>query len=97
VWKNYEELEESISLPELLATLEAVREGRKHLIRAIFGAQGIDIDESDPGTKTVEDVMLEALGKDTGIANDVVNLQGAAAEAEGFGIGNGLLYGGDQI
>jgi hypothetical protein len=89
VWKNFDELEESLTLKELMASVDALRESQKHLVRAIFGAQGVDIDADSGGPRTIEDVRLEALGLRN---NDIATQTGALAEQEGFGIGLGLGY-----
>lgn len=60
-WKNYEELEESISLPELLKTIEAVRERTQNFARVVFASQGVNIDEESKQSKTVEDIHREAM------------------------------------
>lgn len=82
-------MEESLTLEELLATVEGLRDSQMNLIRAIFGAQGVDIDSDKEDSLTVEDIRLRAMGlKD----NDIASQTGALAEQEGFGIGFGLGY-----
>lgn len=82
-------MEESLTLDELVSAMEALRKSQTNLVRAIFGAQGIDIDDDGNGSKTVEDVRQEAMGLR---ANDIATQDGALAEQEGFGIGFGLGY-----
>ena len=89
-WKNYEELESSISMPELIAILENKREldyADKKFNAAI---QGVDLDENKK-ENAWEEMKKRVLykGKD---ANDITNLRGARAKKAGFGIGNGLDY-----
>lgn len=69
--------------------MEALRKSQLNLVRAIFGAQGIDIDDDGSGQKTVEDVRREAMGLEN---NDIATQTGVLAEQEGFGIGVGLGY-----
>jgi hypothetical protein len=96
IWKDYDELEASLSMPELFATLEASRD-RIHSDRKFFAAlQGVDLDdnvEEKPKQRTWEDIKATAfsggLAKD---ANDILALSGKNAEMKGFGIGNGLGY-----
>lgn len=88
-WKNFDELEESLTLAELNAAVDALRSAQKHLVRAIFGAQGVDIDADSEDTKSIEDIRLEALGL---VNNDIATQSGALAEQEGFGVGLGLGY-----
>lgn len=90
-WKNYEELEESLSLPELFLTLESMRKEEDRNRRFLAAIQGIDI--SEEGSKTGEDVIKNARAKASGVdASDVLNLSGKNAEEAGFGIGLGLGY-----
>ena len=89
-WKNYEELESSISMPELVSILENKREldyADKKFNAAI---QGVDLDENKK-ENAWEEMKKRVLykGKD---ANDITNLRGARAKKAGFGIGNGLDY-----
>lgn len=72
-WKNYEELEEELSVDELLATLNAIRKNRYEEQKFLAMMQGIDI--SDDNYKS-----------------DIADLKGAAASAQGFGIGLGLAH-----
>lgn len=100
VWKNYDELEESLSLPELLATLEATRKMKWKDYRFQASMQGVSLpldptaDEGRTFEEIKRDAMIRAQGGDPS-TNDVTNLTGAVAEAEGFGINvmGGLTYG----
>tara|TARA_B110000259_G_scaffold188458_1_gene247695 strand:+ start:2137 stop:2829 length:693 start_codon:yes stop_codon:yes gene_type:complete len=96
IWKDYETLEESMSLPELLKTLEIKREldySEKKFFAAI---QGVDLDESTGKEK--EPDPWEAMkarvfsGGRTTDPNDITAYQGVNAAKAGFGIGNGLSY-----
>lgn len=96
IWKDYEHLEESMSLPELLKTLEVKREldySEKKFFAAI---QGVDLDESTGKEK--EPDPWEAMkarvfsGGKTSDPNDITAYQGVNASKAGFGIGMGLSY-----
>jgi hypothetical protein len=89
-WKNYEELETSISMPELISVLEMKREIDRNDKKFSAAMQGVDIDK-DKNDNAWEDMKKRVLykGKD---ANDITNLRGARAQKAGFGIGNGLGY-----
>jgi hypothetical protein len=89
-WKNYQELEENLSMPELIITLQA--KNRKELEDRKFLAslQGVDLEESQE-TTSFDDVRRRALGINAS-ADDVVSLQGTFANEAGFGIGAGLGY-----
>lgn len=96
-WKSYEELEDSISLPELFAALDAVRERthseRKFLAELQGGALDSDEYESDDHENTWEDIKARAFtGGRAKNANDILALSGENAQIKGFGIGNGLEY-----
>lgn len=94
IWKDYQELESSLSMPELLATLEVSREldySEKKFLAAI---QGVDIEQdSKKGQQEWEDMKARVFSRgQTGDANDVLSLQGPKAKQLGFGIGMGLDY-----
>lgn len=94
IWKDYQELETSLSMPELLATLEVSREldySEKKFLAAI---QGVDIEQdSKKGQQEWEDMKARVFSKgQTSDANDVLSLQGPKAKQLGFGIGMGLDY-----
>jgi hypothetical protein len=91
IWKNYDELEESLSMPELLATLEAMREAKWKDYKFQAAMQGVSLPDSPASneTRTFEeikrDAMIRAQGGDP-THNDIVNLTGQVAVAEGFGV-----------
>lgn len=94
IWKDYDELEKSLSMPELLVTLESKREldySEKKFLAAI---QGVDLDENqDKGQKEWEDMKARVFsGGATSDSNDILSLQGVNAQKNGFGIGMGLDY-----
>ena len=96
IWKDYQELEKSMSMPELLATLEISREldySEKKFMAAI---QGVDLEaQSQPekGQQEWENMKARVFSRgQTNDANDVLSLQGPKAKSLGFGIGNGLDY-----
>jgi hypothetical protein len=96
IWKDYHELELSLSMPELLATLESKREldyAEKKFLAAI---QGVDLDKesgSEKGQKEWEDMKARVFSRGaTSDSNDVLALQGQNAQKAGFGIGFGLDY-----
>jgi hypothetical protein len=96
IWKDYKELELSLSMPELMATLEVSREldySEKKFMAAI---QGVDLDKEsgkDRGQQEWEDMKARVFsGGQTNDSNDVLSLQGPKAQKMGFGIGMGLDY-----
>lgn len=96
IWKDYDELESKMSMPEIVATLSSIREldySEKKFLAAI---QGVDLDgqsEDGRGQQEWENMKARVFsGGATGDANDVLALQGINAQKAGFGIGMGLDY-----
>ena len=96
IWKDYRELEESLSMPELIATLSSRRELDYQEKKFLAAIQGVDLDAQSgdsKGQKEWEDmkarVFSQGKAKD---GNDILALQGQNARSAGFGIGMGLDY-----
>lgn len=96
IWKDYEELETSLSMPELIFTLEAIRELDYTEKKFLAAMQGVDLDEGknkDRGQKEWEDMKARVFSKGQATdSNDILSLQGYNAQKAGFGIGHGLDY-----
>ncbi len=95
LWKNYEELEENISIPELVAILGSHSKEQYENKKFFAAIQGVDIDKnnSSEGQEAWEKIKAKAFSKGkTKNPNDIVSLSGAAAKRAGFGIGEGLDY-----
>jgi hypothetical protein len=96
IWKDYQELEISLSMPELMATLEVSRELDYTEKKFLAAIQGVDLDknsESGRGQKEWEDMKARVFSKgQTSDSNDILSLQGPTAQKAGFGIGMGLDY-----
>lgn len=98
IWKDYEELETSLSMPELVATLESKREIDYQEKKFLAAIQGVDLDEStgqkdaNPQSKWEEMKARVFSGGAATNSNDIVSLQGPSAQKAGFGIGMGLDY-----
>ena len=91
-WKNYEELENSLSMPELIQTFKSMQKSESEKRKFLASIQGIDMgQEENENSTTFEDVQRRALGIEAS-ADDVVSLQGSFASQAGFGIGAGLGY-----
>ncbi len=100
IWKDYQELETYLSMPELMVTLEVIREldySEKKFLAAI---QGVDLDgdkNQNKGQKEWEDMKARVFSGGKAIdSNDVLALQGVNAQKAGFGIGMGLDYGDER-
>jgi hypothetical protein len=96
IWKNYEELEASLSIPELMQTLSSKRDLDYEEKKFLAAIQGVDLDknaENGKGQKEWEDMKARVFsGGQTSDGNDVLSLQGPNATRAGFGIGMGLDY-----
>jgi len=96
IWKDYKDLEESLSMPELMITLSSKRELDYEEKKFLAAIQGVDLDsnsESGKGQKEWEDMKARVFsGGATGDSNDILALQGVNAQKAGFGIGLGLEY-----
>lgn len=93
IWKDYEELELSLSMPELMITLESKRESDYETKKFLAAIQGVDIEKNSSSGNEWEQMKARHFsGGQTGDPNDVVALQGANAAKAGFGIGLGLSY-----
>lgn len=96
IWKDYHELEASLSMPELMATIEVSRELNYTEKKFLAAIQGVDLDKSSGqsrGQKEWEDMKARVFSKGKATdSNDVLALQGQNARSAGFGIGMGLDY-----
>jgi hypothetical protein len=98
IWKNFDELESSLSMPELMAILETRRELDYNEKKFLAAMQGVDLDEAsgkkeeDPWEAMKARVAAQTSGIGSGDPNDVTALQGVKAQQTGFGIGMGLDY-----
>ena len=96
IWKNYEELEVSLSIPELMQTLSSKRELDYEEKKFLAAIQGVDLEnnsQNGKGQKEWEDMKARVFsGGQTSDGNDVLSLQGPNAARAGFGIGMGLDY-----
>jgi len=96
IWKDYQELEKSLSMPELLSTLESKREKDYEERKFLAAIQGVDLDKAtgaERGQKEWEDLKARVFSKGQAQdSSDVLSLQGQNAKKMGFGIGMGLDY-----
>jgi len=96
IWKDYEELETSLSMPELVATLSSKRDLDYQEKKFLAAIQGIDLDKkSGKASSQNEWEKMKARvfsGGKTEDPNDIVSFQGRKAAQSGFGIGMGMGY-----
>jgi hypothetical protein len=93
-WKNFEELEYSLTMPELIVILEQKRESEQNDRKFHAAIQGVDLDKhtrqaSDPWEEMKSRVFSGGQSSDP---NDIISYQGYKAQQAGFGIGMGLDY-----
>lgn len=93
IWKDYEELETSMSMPELTSTLKIKREIDYQNKKFMAAIQGVDLDKESGKQNAWEEMKARVFSKGKAAnAKDVLALQGANAQKAGFGIGMGLDY-----
>lgn len=96
IWKDYEDLETSLSMPELIATLNSKRDSDYNEKKFLAAIQGVDLDKQT-GKNDRQDAWEKMKakvfsgGKNVN-PNDITSLQGYNAQKAGFGIGMGLSY-----
>ena len=96
IWKDYKDLEESLSMPELMVTLSSKRELDYQEKKFLAAIQGVDLEGAnnpERGQKEWEDMKARVFSRGaTSDSNDVLALQGQNAKKAGLGIGMGLDY-----
>lgn len=93
IWKDYEDLESSLSMPEILATLSAKRDLDYQEKKFLAAMQGIDLDKQSGKQNAWEEMKARVFSKGKATnANDILAYQGNTAAKAGFGIGLGLDY-----
>jgi hypothetical protein len=93
IWKDFDDLEMSLSMPEMTALLTTKRDKDFEDKKFTAAIQGVDLgggkEEEDPWEAMKARVFSG--GKATS-SNDIMAYQGANASKAGFGIGMGLDY-----
>lgn len=96
IWKNYAELEDSLSMPELTAILVAKHHSENESRKFFAAIQGIDLEkdaQENSGATTFADLKARVFSKGQAqSSDDILSLQGINAQQAGFGIGMGLEY-----
>lgn len=93
IWKDYDELERSMSMPELMITLSIGRELNYDEKKFLAAMQGVDLDKNTQKSNAWEDMKARVFsGGQASDSKDIVALQGYNAQKAGFGIGMGLDY-----
>ena len=95
IWKDFEELESNLSMPELISILSTKRELDYEEKKFLAALQGVDLDKNNKSSaqNKWEEMKARVFSKgQTSDPNDVLSLQGHKAQQLGFGIGLGLDY-----
>jgi hypothetical protein len=93
IWKDYDELEKSLSMQEITAILNVKREEDYATKKFLAAMQGVDLDKNVNKTNAWEEMKARVFsGGKTGDPNDIMAYQGATATKAGFGIGMGISY-----
>jgi hypothetical protein len=95
IWKDYDELESSLSMPELIETLQHQRERDYQEKKFSAAIQGVDLDKQTGKSEENAWEKLKAKvfsGGKTSDPNDITSFQGQKAAKAGFGVGMGLGY-----
>jgi hypothetical protein len=95
IWKDYHELESSLSMPELTATITAKRDFDSEDRKFQAAIQGIDLDKQSGNKESNPWEAMKARVFSGGAAaneNDILAYQGVNAQKAGFGIGMGIEY-----
>jgi len=93
IWKDYDELESSMSMPEIMATLKVKRDLDYSNKKFLAAMQGVDLDKASNKSNAWEDMKARVFSNgEAANSRDIVALQGVNAQKAGFGIGMGLDY-----
>lgn len=95
IWKDYDELESSMSMPEIITTLGSKRELDYEEKKFLAAIQGVDLDKNSGKSEQNKWEEMKARvfsGGQTSDPNDIIAYQGSKAAQAGFGVGMGLDY-----
>ena len=93
IWKDYDELEQSLSMQEITAILNVKREEDYSMKKFLAAMQGVDLDKNAQKSNAWEEMKARVFSKGKASnSKDIVALQGYNAQKAGFGIGMGLDY-----
>lgn len=93
IWKDYDELESSLSMEELVVTLNAKRDADYQDKKFTAAMQGVDLDKQSGKNNEWEEMKARVFSKGQAQdGSDILAYQGVNAQKAGFGIGMGLDY-----
>lgn len=70
LYKNYDELEENLSMPELLFTLEMSAKTEFRALKFQAALQGVDLDDPYTETKSLDDVRRNIAARNLNVSPD---------------------------
>jgi len=86
-------MEDNLSMPELVAILEAKQKEDYDNKKFFAALKGIDLDKQQAKVNPWEAMKARHMsGGQTSDPNDILALQGFSAQKAGFGIGMGIDY-----
>ena len=94
-WENFEALEMSLTMSELLVVIERGRDLDYQEKKFLAAIQGVDLDKQSGknNSNAWEEMKARVFsGGKTDDPNDIASFQGVKAQQAGFGIGMGLGY-----
>lgn len=99
IWKDFQELEDNLSMPELNAILKASRDKDYNERKFMAALQGVDLEdqtgdgESRDAAKAFEDVKARVFSRGQAKnSDDILSLQGINGQQAGFSIGKEIDY-----
>lgn len=94
IWRDYEELEASLSMQELTAILTQKREMDYQNKKFMAAIQGVELNDGKKGEPDAWEKLKARVfsGGQTTDPNDITSFQGPKAAKAGFGIGMGIEY-----
>lgn len=84
-WKNFDELEASLSYPELVAMVDAQRERDRRNMKFQAAIQGIDLDKDNDREDPVEAAKRRVRARQNGVDENTQKFRESAAAA-GFAV-----------
>lgn len=73
-WRNFQELEDTLSYPELVAMVEALRKQEDRRTRVLAAVNGVNLDDdSGESQKRFEEVKRRAEARKRGISEEEVH------------------------
>lgn len=82
IWRNFDEIEENLTLDELNEILKAVRDKEHREFKFFAALKGIDLDDGDEETETIADVQRRVRARQLNVSEESLHLQELGFEVE---------------